>query len=240
MRFYDCTWMDLERYLEADDRVVLPLGSVEQHAYLSVGTDAILAERAGVEAAEPCGVPVVPALPFGLAPTFTAYPGTMSVGIGVYLELVRGLLDALYAQGFRRILVLNGHAGNAPAESLGKEWVSDHRDAQVLWHGLLLDAAVWRRALEVEADAGHASWVENFPWTRVASGTPPVERKAPADRAAMRVAGPQEVRRILGDGNSGGPYAVDDESMLALWNDAILSVRDALENGWRARGSLGE
>src|SRR5262245_8753698 len=106
MRFYDCTWMDVERYLEDDDRVVLPLGSVEQHAYLSLGTDAILAERAAVEAAEPCGVPVLPAVPFGLAPTFTAYPGTISLGVGLYIELVRQLLDALHAQGFRRILLL--------------------------------------------------------------------------------------------------------------------------------------
>jgi creatinine amidohydrolase len=233
MRFYDCTWMDLGRYLEADDRVVLPLGSVEQHAYLSLGTDAILAERAGVEAAEPCGVPVLPAVPFGLAPTFTAYPGTISLGVSVYLDLVRELLDALHAQGFRRILIVNGHAGNAPAESLGKEWMSRHRDAQVLWHALLLDPAIWSHAREIDADAGHASWVENFPWTRVAYREPPAGRKAPADRAAMRVANAEGVRRILGDGNSGGPYAADERAMLALWEQAVASVRGALECGWR-------
>jgi creatinine amidohydrolase len=226
--------MDLERYLRADDRVVLPLGSVEQHAYLSLGTDAILAERAGVEAAEPCGVPVLPALPFGLAPTFTAYPGTISLGVTVYLELLRELLDALHAQGFRRVLVLNGHAGNAPAENLGREWMSRHTDAQVLWHALLLDPAIWSRALEIDTDAGHASWVENFPWTRVAGSEPPVGRKAPADRAAMRVAEPAGVRRILGDGNSGGPYVADEDRMLALWEQAVASVRDALEGGWRS------
>jgi creatinine amidohydrolase/Fe(II)-dependent formamide hydrolase-like protein len=44
---------------------VLPLGSTEQHAYLSLATDAILAERVSVEAAEPLDVAVLPALPYG-------------------------------------------------------------------------------------------------------------------------------------------------------------------------------
>ena len=36
------TWMQVETYLERDDRCVIPLGSVEQHAYLSLAVDAIL------------------------------------------------------------------------------------------------------------------------------------------------------------------------------------------------------
>src|SRR5437879_3083923 len=56
--------MQLEEYLERDDRIVLPLGSTEQHAYLSLETDNILAERVSVEAARsargscPAGAPV--------------------------------------------------------------------------------------------------------------------------------------------------------------------------------------
>ena len=67
--------MQLEAYLERDDRIVLPLGSTEQHAYLSLETDNILAERVAVEAAEPLGVPVLPVLAYGLTPSFAAYPG---------------------------------------------------------------------------------------------------------------------------------------------------------------------
>ena len=51
MRIADLNWMQLEAYLERDDRIVLPLGSTEQHAYLSLATDNILAERVSVEAA---------------------------------------------------------------------------------------------------------------------------------------------------------------------------------------------
>ena len=60
MRLHDMNWMQIEEYLRADDRIVLPLGSTEQHGYLSLGVDVILSERVSVEAAEPLGVPVLP------------------------------------------------------------------------------------------------------------------------------------------------------------------------------------
>jgi creatinine amidohydrolase/Fe(II)-dependent formamide hydrolase-like protein len=44
MRVVDLNWMQLEAYLESDDRIVLPLGSIEQHGYLSLGVDMILSE----------------------------------------------------------------------------------------------------------------------------------------------------------------------------------------------------
>ncbi len=104
--------MQLEEYLRGDDRIVLPLGSVEQHAYLSLAVDQILAERVSVEAAEPLGVPVLPALPYGIAPYFAAYPGSPTLSAETYGLVLRELIDALYAQGFRRFLVVNGHGGN--------------------------------------------------------------------------------------------------------------------------------
>src|SRR5204863_1636482 len=75
VKISDLNWMQVEEYLERDDRIVLPIGSTEQHGYLSLAVDLILAERVSVEAAEPLGVPVLPVMPFGVAPSFTAYPG---------------------------------------------------------------------------------------------------------------------------------------------------------------------
>jgi hypothetical protein len=63
LRLFETNWMQIEEYLRRDDRIVLPTGSTEQHGFLSLGTDAILAERVAVEAAEPLGIPVLPAPP---------------------------------------------------------------------------------------------------------------------------------------------------------------------------------
>src|SRR5258706_3553884 len=114
MRVSELNWMEVEDYLGRDDRAVLPIGSTEQHAYLSLATDSILAERVAVEAAEPLGVLVFPVLSYGITPHFTAYPGTITLRLQTHLRGVREILDGLANAGFRRGLVGNGHRGEAP------------------------------------------------------------------------------------------------------------------------------
>ena len=88
VRIRDLNWMQLAQYLERDDRIVLPLGSTEQHAYLSLETDNMLAERVSAEAAEPIGVPVLPVLPYGLTPYFAAaYPGSPTLRLETFIAL---------------------------------------------------------------------------------------------------------------------------------------------------------
>src|SRR5689334_8377954 len=124
--------MQLEAYLERDDRILLPIGSTEQHAYLSLETDNILAERASVEAAEPLGVPVLPVLPYGVT-GFTAYPGSPTLTESTLVAVVSEVAESLLAQGFARILVVNGHGGNTGP---GKEWAASRPDRAVVWREL--------------------------------------------------------------------------------------------------------
>ena len=51
MRIAEMNWMQVEQQVTRDRRAVLPIGSTEQHAQLSLCVDAILAERVSVEAA---------------------------------------------------------------------------------------------------------------------------------------------------------------------------------------------
>ena len=119
--------MQLEDYLERDDRIVLPLGSTEQHAYLSLETDNLLAERVAIEAAEPLGVPVLPVLAYGVAPRFAAYPGSPSISDVLYVAVLSDLLSSLRVQGFARVLIVNGHGGNSfAAEQVAADGVRWH------------------------------------------------------------------------------------------------------------------
>ncbi|MGB7226264.1 MAG: creatininase family protein, partial [Candidatus Acidiferrales bacterium] len=74
MKIADMNWMQVEKNLQQDRRAVVPVGSTEQHGYLRLTVDAILAERVSCEAAEPLGVPVFPVLSYGITPYFRAYP----------------------------------------------------------------------------------------------------------------------------------------------------------------------
>src|SRR5882724_4779095 len=134
MQIRQMNWMQVEDYLRHDDRAVLPIGCTEQHAYLSLAVDMILAEKVSADAAEPLGVPVFPVLPFGHTPTFMAYPGTVSLRLETLIAVMRDVLDSLATHGFRRILIVNGHGGNAPVANFLGEWMGDHPDVKVKFH----------------------------------------------------------------------------------------------------------
>jgi creatinine amidohydrolase len=230
---HELNWMQLEEYLARDDRIVLPLGSTEQHGYLSLGTDNILAERVSLEAAEPLGVPVLAVLPYGLTPAFAAFPGSPSLRLETFAALLRDLLDSLYGQRFRRFLLVNGHGGNTPGGSLAREWVAGQPDAQVIFHSWWSSNRVLARAREVDPEPSHANWFENFPWTRLPDVELPHGRKPCLDEAAYRVAGPAEVRELLGDGVFEGAYELPDEQTERVWQTGVDEVRELLESGWR-------
>src|SRR5437764_35756 len=143
MRISEMNWMMVEEYLTRDDRCVLPLGSTEQHAYLSLSVDSILAERLAIEAAEPLGVPVFPVMAYGITPYFRAFPGTITLRMQTYFSIVRDILDALAEQGFKRILIVNGHGGNAPAQGLAGEWTADHPGVRIKFHNWWNAPKVW-------------------------------------------------------------------------------------------------
>jgi creatinine amidohydrolase len=233
VRVYDCNWMQLEEYLARDDRIVLPLGSTEQHAYLSLGVDTILAERVAVEAAEPLGVPVLPALPYGLTPNFAAYPGSPTLRLPTLAAVLRDLLDSLHGQGFRRFLVVNGHGGNAAATKPCTDWASERADAEVIFHGWW-NAPRTRAAVDaIDPVGGHASWFENFPWTRLEGVEQPRAPKPEVDVERLPSGDPAALREMLGDGSFGGLYERSDEEMLRIWETGVAEVRDVLETGWR-------
>jgi creatinine amidohydrolase len=236
VRIRDLNWMQLEEYLRRDDRVVLPLGSTEQHAYLSLETDNILAERVSVEAAEPLGVPVLPVLPYGLTAMFAAsYPGSPTLRVETYAAVLRELLDSLYRQGFRRFLLVNGHGGNTPAGPLAREWMALHRpETQTIFHSWWAGPKVREAALEIDPEYSHANWGENFPWTRLPGVEMPSEPKPMMDESAYLVAGPDQLRQVIGDGSFGGLYQRSDDEMLRIWQTGVEEVRELLDSAWRA------
>ena len=226
MRVRDLNWMQLEEYLRRDDRIVLPVGSTEQHAYLSLETDNIIAERLAVEAAEPLGVPVLPVLAYGVT-GFFMFPGSPTLEPDTYAAILRDILGSLHAQGFRRFFVANGHSGNKPDAAL--EWADEREDAAVIWHEVW-DGRPDEIAAAIDEEYDHASWSENFPWTRLEGVESPAGRKPRFTRPS--VGSDEAWRAALGDGNFGGPYQLPDEDVLQVWNAAVEDLRERLASGW--------
>ena len=108
MRLEDLNWMDVENYLKADDRLMIVLGACEEHGYLSLLTDSKIPLALAGAASEQTGVLVAPPLNFGVSPYFAHYPGTLSLHVQTFLAVVEDLTRSVYAQGFKRLLFVNG------------------------------------------------------------------------------------------------------------------------------------
>jgi creatinine amidohydrolase len=232
MRISDMNWIMVEEYLKRDDRCVLPLGSTEQHAYLSLSVDSILAERIAVEAAEPVGVPVFPVVAYGITPYFRAFPGSITLRVDTYLRVVGDILDAMAEQGFKRILIVNGHGGNTPAQSLVSEWMAVHPGVRIKFHSWWNAPKTWAQVLAIDPVASHASWMENFPWTRLANVTMPDKQKPMSDFDYLCQLDPRSLREYLKDGNYGGRYQREDEEMMKIWRAGVEETRQLLTDAW--------
>ncbi len=232
MRISEMNWMMAEEYLQRDDRCVLPLGSTEQHAYLSLSVDSILSERLAAEATDPLGVPVFPVLAYGITPYFRAFPGTITLRVKTYMSILRDILDGMAEHGFKRILIVNGHGGNVPAQGLVGEWMADHPGVRIKFHNWWSAPKVWAQVQAFDPVASHASWMENFPWTRLAKIDMPRAQKPMSDLEHLRQLDPKALRTYLGDGNYGGHYARSDQEMLEIWRVAVAETRDLLTSGW--------
>jgi creatinine amidohydrolase len=232
MRIAEMNWMMVEEYLRRDDRCVLPLGSTEQHAYLSLSVDSILAEQLAVESAEPLGIPVFPVLAYGITPYFRAFPGTISLRVQTYLAIARDMLDSIAEHGFKRILIVNGHGGNVPAQGLIGEWLADHPGIRIKFHNWWNAPKVWAQVQAIDPVASHASWMENFPWTRLANVLVPQEQKPMTELETIRQLDPKALRGYLKDGNWGGVYQRNDEEMTSIWRVGVEETRELLTANW--------
>jgi creatinine amidohydrolase len=210
MRIEDLNWMDVEKYLETDDRLMLVTGSTEQHGYLSLLTDIRIPLALADAASKSTGVLVAPPLNYGVSPYFVAYPGTLSLRASTLMAAVEDIVRSAFWQGFRRILVVNGHGGNSPGRARLRELVNELPELQVNWYDWWESHSVEAVAAKHDLRPAHANWLEAFPFTTVAEL--PAEGKTPPN-VARGIMDSETVRRVYEDGSFGGPYRADDDVM---------------------------
>ena len=95
---------------------VLPVGATEQHgAHLPTGTDTLLAAHVAEVAADETGDVVLPPLAYGCSLGHTdRWPGTLSLHPTTMTAAIVELGRWVHASGFRKLVIVNGHATNGP------------------------------------------------------------------------------------------------------------------------------
>ncbi len=224
MRLEELNWMDVENYLKKDDRLLLILGSCEQHGYLSLLSDTKIPLALADAASQQSGVLVAPPLSFGSSPYFLNYPGTLSLRVSTLLDAAEDIVRSAFGHGFRRILMLNGHGGNEPVRGRMYELVNQLPDIKIAWYSWWTAPGVTAVAEKHGLRSYHAAWIEAFPFTRVADL--PDGSKPPAK--PNRLLSAVEERQAFGDGVFGGPYQVEDAIMQEIFDAALLEILELL------------
>lgn len=142
----DVGWPDVEEYLRHDERLIVVLGSTEQHGrHLVFGTDVIEPWEIARRVSDRTGVLVAPPLCYGMSLHHLVFPGSLSLRPHTLSLVVADLLHSAYQHGFSRILILNGHGGNVPAIQVALAEVLNEL------HGLHVRLESWWTSAEVKA-----------------------------------------------------------------------------------------
>ena len=155
-------WMEFREFVPTRvTTVLLPLGTLEPHGVTANGADILAPVAIARDIAPRLNAFIAPAVPYGFTGSMDAYPGAFTVPEEAYRPYVRAVLQGLAKNGFRNIILLNGHGGgqtavlSAVAAEVGRE--AKVRTLVVNWWSYASDVT-----LEVFGqDGGHAGENEN-------------------------------------------------------------------------------
>ena len=94
--------------------IIFPVGSVEEHGeHLPLGTDSFQPEYIALEVAKKTGCLIAPPFRYGICNATRNFLGTLTIKFETLYRFAIDVLSELVRNGFRRIIVLSGHAGNS-------------------------------------------------------------------------------------------------------------------------------
>lgn len=104
-----------KKWLKENKTAILPLGSVEDHGpHLPLGTDNFICEKVCELLARETGDFVLPTIKYAYVWSLGDRVGTISISYDTLRKIVFEIACDLYRQGFRSLVCIDAHLGNAP------------------------------------------------------------------------------------------------------------------------------
>src|SRR5215211_154188 len=154
-------WMEFRETVPSKvQTVLLPTGTLEPHGVVNNGADITAPVAMARQIAPRVNAMIAPALPYGITGSLEAYPGAFQITEAAYRPFIKQVLEGLAKNGFRNIIVLNGHGGpqTAVLNAVAAEVAAERkvRTLVVNWWSFASDVTK-----EVFGeDGGHAGWNE--------------------------------------------------------------------------------
>jgi creatinine amidohydrolase len=235
---------EFDRALDEPDRwfVLLPIGAIEQHgSHLPVDVDIRAAQSVcdAVAASDP-EVIVAPAIPFGFSPAQTYRPGTITLRSETLLNVLRDVCGSIFAVGFKRLLIVNGHNGNkwmagAAVSDVGRP--AGTYFGMLTYFDLAIDAFQEHRRSETGGE-GHAGELETAIYqhlrpdlvgddmaVRYVESFSDAGMRDLAVRGPAQLAGPRSSSVVYPDGVMGDPTVATAELGARLFAAAVEGIK---------------
>lgn len=154
-------WMEFKETVPSKiDTVLLPTGTLEPHGVINNGADNTAPFAMAKTIARRVNAMIAPTLPYGITGSMEAYPGAFQITEAAYRPFVKQILEGLAKNGFKNIVILNGHGGGQTAvlQSVAAEVATEKkvRTLVINWWSFASD-----ETKEVFGeDGGHAGWNE--------------------------------------------------------------------------------
>jgi len=154
-------WMEFKEVVPSKIKtVILPTGTLEPHGVVNNGADNTAPTAMAKTIARRTNALIAPTLPYGITGSMEAYPGAFQISEAAYRPFVKQILEGLAKNGFRNIIIMNGHGGGQTAvlQAVAAEVAVEKkvRTLVINWWSFTSD-----ETKEVFGeDGGHAGWNE--------------------------------------------------------------------------------
>ena len=132
-KWEELSWPEIKELIKTVDIALLPVGAIEQHGpHLPLDTDAFDARYLANRVATACSTPrpfVLPLIPYGISYHHDDFPGTLSISNEALSRIVYDIGMSVARNGIQKLVIINGHGGNAPALNYAAQMIN--RDARI-------------------------------------------------------------------------------------------------------------
>lgn len=212
------TWRQARDALARARLALVPIGSCEQHGpHMTLDSDLAIADAFArrLEAELGDDALLCPAIPYGLSEHHLAFAGTLTLRAETLLAVVRDVVDGLVRWGMRRVLLVNGHGGNADALRLAAREAARDGRAQVgavMWSLAAAEEIASRaigprygHACEFETSVALALAPQAVRSELIQAPAPAPDREPPAEPQQARYDVPVSFEAWSSDGALGDP-----------------------------------
>lgn len=111
----DLNWKEFQQLVPTKIKtVIVTVGTLEAHGFINNGADNTVPVAIANAIASDVNALIAPHIPYGVTDILAPYPGSLHIPEDAFRTYVRAVLLGLVENGFRNIIILNGHGPQVP------------------------------------------------------------------------------------------------------------------------------